>query len=79
MIDQSQAFQTTSQHTNKRAKFLVNIPELIYTEEKLFGSLHKQYLVLEDISKTKKCNPSPPYFIQVRIITLDRHKVIMTD
>ena len=46
----------------KRARFLVNIPDLIYHEEKV-----KQYLVLEDIQATKKCNPSPPYLVQVGI------------
>ena len=51
----------------KRAKFLFNIPELIYHEEKIVGQIHKQYLVLEDIQITKKCNPPPPYLVQVTI------------
>jgi len=67
-----------SNSSYKRAKFLVNIPELIYTEEKLFGSLHKQYLVLEDISKTKKCNPSPPYFIQAGMDLTHLNLIIST-
>ena len=54
-----------SSSSYKRAKYLFNIPELIYHEEKIVGQIHKQYLVLEDIQITKKCNPSPPYLVQV--------------
>ena len=54
-----------SSSSYKRAKFLFNIPELIYHEEKIVGQIHKQYLVLEDIQITKKCNPPPPYLVQV--------------
>ena len=54
-----------SSSSYKRAKYLFNIPELIYHEEKIVGQIHKQYLVIEDIQITKKCNPSPPYLVQV--------------
>ena len=54
-----------SSSSYKRAKYLFNIPELIHHEEKIVGQIHKQYLVLEDIQVTKKCNPSPPYLVQV--------------
>jgi len=56
--------QYLSNSSYKRAKYLVNIPELIYHEQKQFGQILKQYLVLEDIQATKKCNPSPPYLVQ---------------
>ena len=39
----------------------------MYHEERVSGHIKKLYLVLENIEISKKCKPSPPYLVQVRI------------
>ena len=65
-ITDLQTFLSSSSY--KRAKFLLNIPELVYHEERVLGKIKKLFLVLENIEITKKCKPSPPYLVQVRML-----------
>ena len=56
-------------------KFLLNIPELVYHEERVLGHIKKLYLVLENIEISKKCKPSPPFLVQVRIELLGYYNI----
>ena len=63
----------------KRAKYLVNIPELIYHEEKMTGQgSSTQYLVIENIQVTKKCDPCPPYLVQAGLDLTHLNLVLST-
>eukprot|EP00090_Calanus_glacialis_P001330 TRINITY_DN10935_c0_g1_i2.p1 TRINITY_DN10935_c0_g1~~TRINITY_DN10935_c0_g1_i2.p1 ORF type:complete len:452 (-),score=118.69 TRINITY_DN10935_c0_g1_i2:78-1433(-) len=48
----------------KRAIFLVNIPDLIYLEEKTYPTGKRFHLVVENIFITKKCRQLSPSFLQ---------------
>ena len=65
----------------QRARYLVNIPDLVYLEEKVgvillsssidnnlqqsYQGMSRHHLVLEDVEKTKKCNIMHPSLLQV--------------
>ena len=64
----------------ERARYLVNIPDLVYLEEKVgvilspsidnnlqqsYQGMSRYHLVLEDVEKTKKCNTMQPSLLQV--------------
>ena len=55
-----------SNSSYKRAKFLLNIPKLVYHEERVSGGMKQLLLVLENIEVTKKCKPLPTYLQQVK-------------
>ena len=64
----------------ERARYLVNIPDLVYLEEKVgvilssstdnnlqqsYQGMSRYHLVLEDVEKTKKCIVMQPSLLQV--------------
>jgi len=62
----------------KRANLLVNIPDLIYLEDKTLKNGRRSYLVLEDISKTKKCNQLSQLHLQTGLGLSELNTVLAT-
>lgn len=62
----------------KRARFLVNLPDLIYQEEKAFTTGKRHHLVVEDVEITKKCRPLSPSLVKAGLDLTHLHVVLAT-